>query len=546
MPFYIVPTLADAGGELLGQLAGLAVVAAALGLVCRKLGVVPLIGFLLAGTLAGPFALGLVREPETVDALAEIGVILLLFTIGTEFRPQRLWRLRRLIFVGGALQVAGTVAAVALVLVLVGAGWRAGVFTGCLVALSSTALVLKILEEQREVATPAGERAVAVLIFQDLAVVLMVLLLPTLAGGGGASLGGTLWALLKAALVIAGVLLGARRIVPPVLEWVASICSQEIFLLSVIALCLGTAWLTNLAGVSVALGAFLAGLLVSESRYRQHAVGEIMPLQIVFSAAFFVSVGMLLDVRVLASQWPLVLAAAAAVVALKAAVAMLGLRLLGTDWRGALAVGVLIAPVGEFAFVLQQSAGAALTPFDGGARAASVFVAAAVVLMILSPLLAAAARRISPAAFSHRRPAEPLATTAERFVLIDGYGDNGRATALRLRAGGVAVRVLTMNPLLAVRAEDDGFAVTRGSTSRRRDLEAAGAAEAAAVAIADDDAETALAAAALLRGLAPQTPVYAVLSEAAETDGLISRAYHGDDAAGKMATALAAEVGGAG
>ncbi len=309
MTFFLA---AGAAPPFLVETATLIVAGAVVAYVGYRLGLVPIVGFLLTGVLIGPHGLGLIQDQEMVDALAEVGVILLLFTIGIEFSLEKLARIQRLIFGGGGFQVVLTTAATAGVLALFGVPWQAGVFTGFLVALSSTAIVLKLLGSRGEQNAPHGQVALGLLIFQDLAIIVMVLLVPMLAGAGGSALD-IGWALVKAGLVIAAVLLGARRVMPAVLERVARTCSQELFLLSVIALCFGTAWLTSLAGVSVALGAFLAGLIVSESRFSEHAFGEIMPLQILFSATFFVSVGMLLDVGFLFTNLPLVIGVVVAV-----------------------------------------------------------------------------------------------------------------------------------------------------------------------------------------------------------------------------------------
>src|SRR5262245_8207673 len=287
--------------HFLTQAVAILLAGAAIAYVCFNLGLVPIVGFLIAGVVIGPHALGVVRDHELVDATAEVGVMLLLFTIGIEFSLDKLAKVKRLIFLGGTLQVVGASLVMMALLLLFGVDWHDGLFTGFLVALSSTAIVLKLLEDRTETNATHGQVALGLLIFQDLAVIVMVLLVPMLAGGGVPSID-IVWALAKAGLIIAGVLLIARRVMPTVLEMVARTCSPELFLLTVIAICFGTAYLTNLAGVSLSLGAFLAGLVVSESRFSQHALSEVLPLQILFSATFFVSVGMLLDVGFLATR----------------------------------------------------------------------------------------------------------------------------------------------------------------------------------------------------------------------------------------------------
>ena len=290
------------------QSVALVVAAAAIAYVCYRIGLVPIVGFLVAGVVIGPSALGVVSDPALVNAAAEFGVILLLFTIGIEFSLDKLARITTLIFGGGGLQVLLASVLTMLVLLPFGVDWRPALFTGFLVSLSSTAIVLKLLADRGESGTTFGQVSLGLLIFQDLAIVVMVLLVPMLAGAGGSGLD-LAAALGKALAIILAVLLVARRLMPPLLERVARTCSPELFLLTVIAICFGTAWLTSVAGVSLSLGAFLAGLLVSESRFSHHAFGEIMPLQILFSAVFFVSVGMLLDLDFLLHHLPMVLGA---------------------------------------------------------------------------------------------------------------------------------------------------------------------------------------------------------------------------------------------
>ncbi len=316
----------------LGEFVALFAVCVLIAYVSYRLRLVPIVGFLLAGVLIGPGGLAIVQDQSLVNTMAEIGVILLLFTIGVEFKLARLARIRRFIVLGGSLQAALTIAVVTLVLLLFGVEWRVGVFTSFLVVLSSTAIVMKLFADRAELDTPAGQVTLALLIFQDLAMVVMVLFVPYLSAGGGSFLSIT-WVMAKALLVIGGVLLLARKAVPALMGRVVQTRSQELFLLTVVALCFGTAWLTNLAGVSLALGAFLAGLVVSESRYSELALSEILPFRIVFNAIFFVSIGMLLDVGFLARNLLPVLMVAGGVLLLKATITAGTVRVLGHPVR---------------------------------------------------------------------------------------------------------------------------------------------------------------------------------------------------------------------
>src|SRR5262249_30284840 len=376
-----------------------------------RLGLVPIVGFLVAGVMIGPNALGLVRTPAVVDATAEVGVMLLLFTIGIEFSLERLAEMKTAIFAGGGLQVALAALGTLLVLLLFGVDWRSGLFTGFLVALSSTAIVLKLLADRNETATAQGRIGLGILIFQYLAVVVMVLLVPMLGGAGGSS-ADVVWALGKAGAIIAAVLLISRRLMPVVLELVARTCSPELFLLTVIAICFGTAFLTNLAGVSLSLGAFLAGLVVSESRFSQHALGEVLPLQILFSATFFVSVGMLLDLSFLVTHLPLVLAGILAVLLVKVVATRASVLALRARPPVAIATALMLAQVGDFSFVLERAGREiGLTPAGLGVAGSQAFIAATVVLMVLTPFLTAmggaAARRVTRLAVPDEPTAQP-------------------------------------------------------------------------------------------------------------------------------------------
>jgi CPA2 family monovalent cation:H+ antiporter-2 len=448
-----------------------------------------------------------------VDAAAEVGVVLLLFTIGIEFSYDRLTRIRRLILGGGLLQVLLATGVTAGALLLFGVDAAPAVFTGLLVALSSTAIVLKLLSDRMEATSEHGQVALGLLIFQDLAIIPMVLLTPTLAGQGG-SAGEVAVALLRAGVIIAAVLVIARRVMPPVLETVARACAPEVFLLSVVAVCFGTAYLTSLAGVSLSLGAFLAGLVVSESRFREHALGEILPLQILFSATFFVSVGMLLDVGFLWRNPLLVAGAVAGVLAVKAITAGVAVRALRYATPVAAASGLLLAQIGEFSFVLERTGMASGLSFAGlGADGSQLFIATTVALMALSPLLASLSGRLSGRLAAHaeavaqRRMVEDADAShlppLDDHVVVTGYGQAARRLVRVLRASGLPFVITTLNPDGANEAEEEGFPVLRGDSTRQRTLELVGSERAKLLVIPDDDPITAGRIAAVARSLNP-------------------------------------------
>jgi len=466
----------------LNEMVALFVVAVLIAYVCFKLKLVPIAGFLIAGVLIGPNALGLVQNQELVDILAEVGVILLLFTIGMELGLKKILGSSRAIFVGGGVQVAVSIALVTITLLAFGVSWKVGVYTGCLVALSSTAIVLGLLSERGESETPTGRMSLAILIFQDLAIVLMVLIVPVLAHDGGSS-AEIFWVLGKAIALILGVLILARKIVPWILERVAHTRRPELFLLTIVAICFGTAAASSLAGISLALGAFLAGLVVSESRYSTQAISEILPLRTVFNAVFFVSVGMLLDLRFLAANLWLVLAVALFVLVIKAVITYGSVLLLGYPARIAAATGLGLAQIGEFSFVLERSGRAAgLSPGGFGEDGAQAFIAATVLLMLLTPFLMQAGTKLGLflSARANGRPDKANKEDhsshgphLEDHVLIVGYGPSGKSLVKVLQDRGIPFVVIEMDPVRVKEMAAAGIPVIFGDASRPHVLESA-------------------------------------------------------------------------
>lgn len=559
-------TLLAAVPDFLSEIVVLIFAAALIAYVCQRVGLVSIVGFLLAGVVIGPHALGLVTDPTLIDAAAEIGVLLLLFTIGIEFSLDKLARIKKLIFVGGGLQVLLVTAVVTAAAVAFGVDWRVGVFTGFLAALSSTAIVTKLLGDRGETNAPHGQSAVGVLIFQDIAIIVMVLLVPALAGGvaGGTSDEATGLmelgiALAKAALIIVFVLVFASRLLPPLLEHVARVCSPELFLLTVIAICLGTAYHVGLAGVSIALGAFLAGLLVSQSRFAEHALSEILPLQILFSATFFVSVGLLLDLGFMFRHLPLVFAAIAAVLLVKLVTTFVAVRVVGKAAPVAAASALWLAQVGEFSFVLERAGReVGLTPMGLGPDGSQAFVAATVTLMALTPVFAPLAGRMvarlqrlraralgrASASATATGPDDTHAVDAghladmRNHVIVAGFGRGARRLTNVLEGSGIPFAVLTLSPDGAKEAEAQGLPTLRGDYTKRYILEAAGLQRAKMIIVPDDVATLAHRVVAIARPLAPTTRIVACVRTADEAEELI---HAGADRV--IATELEAVVG---
>ena len=504
------------------------VASAVIAYVCQKLRILPIVGFLLAGVVIGPNALGFVEDPALIDAIAEIGIVLLLFTLGIELSLERLGRLKRAIFAGGGLQMVLTIAAAMGLLALFGVDWRTGFFTGALVALSSTAIVLKVLGERSEMASPKGQFAIGVLIFQDLAIVGLVLVLPLLAGQGGSGADIAL-GLGKAALIVTAVALVARRVMPAILDRVARTCSPEIFLLAIIAICLGTAWLTSLAGVSLSLGAFLAGLVVSESRFSHHAFAEILPLQILFSAVFFVSVGLLLDLAFVARNPLLILGVVLTIVLVKAIVTGFVARVLGYGAAVAGATGFLLAQIGEFSFVLERVGRAAgLHPGGFADTGGQTFIAAAVLLMTVTPLLDRIGRWLearatrATEAIADDAQAHGEAVTLENHVIVAGYGPAARYLTRVLRDSGVPFIILTLSPTGSAEAEREGLRAIVGDYTRRVVLELANIGAAKMFVVPDDGPDMARRVTAVARGINPTLQIVVRTHSPAEVDALLA------------------------
>ena len=435
-----------------------------------------IVGFLAAGVVLGPHGLSLVREVHQVELLAEVGVILLLFTLGLEFSLSALAALRRQVLVGGGAQALATLA-LAAPLALSVAGWRAALLMGGLVALSSTAIVLKLLMERGDVDTPYGRAAVGILLLQDLLVIPMMLGVVLLAERAPAAPGPTGVALASGLVVVAAILAAARWLIPRFLAAVVRTRRRELFVLTVVLICLGTAWATNLVGLSLALGAFLAGVAVSESEYGAQALADVLPLRDTFSSLFFISIGMLLDLGFVARRPLLVAGAVLAVLALKVLTGIGAVRVLGLPLRPAVLGGFAVAQVGEFSFVLAQ-AGVTLDVLD--ADLYQVFVAVAVTSMFATPFMFALAERLGDRLGAARLPgwlggralpAEPAPAVPGNHVVIAGYGLNGRNLARVLREVEIPYVIADTNPELVWAARARGEPIVFGDVTRPEVLE---------------------------------------------------------------------------
>ena len=466
------------GIPILRDLVVLVAIAVPVVLLANRFRIPSLVGFLLTGVAIGPSALALISAPDSVNGLAEVGSVLLLFAIGLELSLSQVAKLGAVVLRGGAAQMLGTMAVFAGLSLLFGVPTNTAVLYGALVALSSTAIILKVYASRGELDSAHGRIAVAILLFQDLCVVPLMLLLPILAGTGSGS--GALLRGVVLTLVVTGSIIGlGRYVVPWILERIVHLRNNEIFTLTVLAIGLGAAYVTQAFGLSLALGAFLAGLIIAESEYGLQALSDVLPFRDTFSGIFFTSVGMLMDVRFFAQNALAVIGFALAILVLKTAINYGVVSMVRRSQRVGLVAGIGLAQVGEFSFVL---AGSALSLQLLTTNEYQVFLGAAILTMLAAPFLTNAALDIVDWVFQFRamptmefatrevRAARPL----EGHVIIVGYGLNGRNVARALRRAGIQYAVIESNGQVVRQARLDRELVFFGDGTRGEVLERVG------------------------------------------------------------------------
>jgi len=489
-------------------------------LVCHRLRIPAIVGFLLTGIMAGPHGLGLIKAVHEVEVLAEIGVVLLLFTIGIEFSLKNLLQIKRSVLLGGSLQVFLTLLVSFLIARQVGRPFGESVFIGFLISISSTAIMLKLLQERAEVDSPHGRMALAISIFQDVVVVPMMLLTPLLAGTVGNVGQSLLFLLAKGIGVIVLALVSARWIVPRLLYLIARTRSRELFLLSIVVVCFAVAWLTSSIGLSLALGAFLAGLIISESEYSHQALSNILPFRDVFLSFFFISIGMLLDIDFLFKHLFLITLLALGVLTLKTVTAAFASSLLGFPLRTTILVGLILSQVGEFSFILSRT-GVEYELLDGNAY--QTFLSVSVLTMAATPFIIALSPRIAD--FASRLPLPErlktglypmsgLSTTGGKeslkdHLIIVGFGVNGRNVALAARVAGIPYVVLEMNPETVRDEQVKGEPIYYGDAVQEAVLEHVGIGDARVMVIAISDPAATRRVTAIAQRLNPKLHVIA-------------------------------------
>src|SRR5712691_902803 len=469
-----------------------------------KLGAV--LGYLGAGMLIGPFGLGMIGEVESTLQFAEFGVVLLLFLVGLELQPSRLWVLRRPVFGLGGAQVLATGIALAALALAFGFSWQAALVAGFGLAMSSTALVLASLAERKQLATRHGREAFAVLLFQDVSVIPLLALLPLLGDSGTHAAGGWM-AAAKGLAVIAVVIISSRLVVRPVLKAVASYGGREVFTAAALLLVVGAALIMEKIGLSPSLGAFLAGVLLADSEFRHELEADIEPFKGLLLGLFFIAVGMSANLGLVLERPLAVLGLAAGLMLAKFALMYTIARIGGAPNDTAQRLAVSVSQGGEFAFVLFVAAGS-LGIFEAGT--AQLLVVVVTVSMLLAPLAFEAQERgLARWTERHATPEFDAITGPGNPVIIAGYGRVGQIVSRVLRMCGVPFTALEASYQQVDFVRRFGSKVYYGDASRLELLEAAKTSEAKLFVLAIDDVEASVKTAAVVRKHFPQVPILA-------------------------------------
>lgn len=458
--------------------------------ICNRLGISVIVGFLITGLIVGPHGLKLIENIHQVDSLSEIGIILLLFTIGVELSLQELWSVRKGVAIGGSLQVLLTILVTTGIVYYLGISITEAIFVGFLISLSSTAIVLKILQGKNEINTPHGKMSLAILIFQDVIIVPMMLITPLLAGGELDFGSSSFLTIVKGLGIILLIILSAKWIVPGILYQVARTRNRELFLLSVIFICFSIAWLTASVGLSLSLGAFLAGLIISESEYSHQALSKILPFRDIFLGLFFVSVGMLLDYTFILEHPIIFLLIVVVVIVFKSLIAGTVTFIMGYPIRTSILVGLALCQVGEFSLILSK---VGLDTNVISDNVYQVFLAVSIVTMAatsfivdLSPKAADSVLKLPlPSKLKHgykyikedslenSKPENHVKKNLNDHLIIVGYGFNGRTVAKAAKVAEIPYIVIETNPDTVESERSKGEPIIYGDSTHEVILEKA-------------------------------------------------------------------------
>ena len=467
-----------------------------------KFQVPPVLGFIVTGILIRSFG---IEFPNVGGLNADLGVIFLLFTIGVDLSLKELWKMKKAVMLGGTLQIILTALLVLIICSFLGYSPATSAFLGFLIALSSTAIVLKVFQEKNEVYTPQGRTSLAILIFQDLAIVPLILITPLLAGGSINFEGSFSSIFIKGSLIILVFIFTSKFLIPKIFYYVGRTGNKELFLYSVIFICLSTALVTSSIGLSLALGAFLAGSIISGSQYSQQAMGNIIPLRDMFMSLFFISIGMLLDIRYLFNHLPILIFAAIVLIFIKATASMIVTQALGSPLRTTVLTGLALSQVGEFSFVLSRLGLESSLITDDIYQA---FLAVSIITMGVTPFLINASykpadylvKKASNSTFGMRlihgfgteslREGEKAELQMNDHLIIVGYGFSGKTISKAAKSAGIPYVIVEVNPEIVRQEKSKGGRIQYGDATFGAVLEHAGIKTARVLVIGIGNADT--------------------------------------------------------
>jgi CPA2 family monovalent cation:H+ antiporter-2 len=502
-------------------------------LVFHRLKLPSVLGFLATGIIAGPNGLSLVKATHEVEVLSEIGVILLLFVIGIEFSLKQLASIKKTVFFGGGIQVGLTIMVTALVFILLDFSWSEAVFTGFLFSLSSTAIVLKLLAERNEINLPHGRMSLGVLIFQDVIVVPMMLFTPIIAGNTADVTTALLNLLVKSLIVLAVTYIGARYVIPKLLHEVARTKSKELFLLTTVVICVAVAWTTSQAGLSLALGAFLAGLIISESDYSHQATSIILPFRELFTSLFFVSIGMLLNISFFLDHVGLILVLTVLVIITKAVIAGFAARVLNYSPRTVILTGLTLFQVGEFAFILSEFG------ISNGLLSETnyqYFLSVSIASMAITPVAIMKGQKISAlfmgtqfrkrvmnwqTAAQKQKRKDPVNEGLSDHLIIVGFGVNGKNVARAAKYAKIPYIIIEFNADVVQEEQEKGEPILYGDASHDHILKHCHVQEARVVVVAISDSQAIKGITSAIRNISQQVHLIIRTRYVKDIDSLI-------------------------
>lgn len=479
-----------------------------------------IVGFLIAGIIIGPSVLKIISNPEQIEVMAEIGVILLLFSVGLELSLKELVDIKKILLLGGGLQVGSTILISSIIIFAVGLPAKQAIFFGILISLSSTVIVLKLLSDKGEMDAPHGKISLGILIFQDLAIVPLFLIVDLLGTSDQISFGEVSIRLLTAFGAVAAIILLAKYLSPHILYRLAKLRMKEIFTVGVILLILGTAYLTYSLGLSFALGAFIAGLIFSESEYSHQIIADTLPLRDVFNSIFFVSVGLLLNLNFVIDSPLIVITSSLGLLILKAIIIAVVVILLKYPLRIAIIAGIGLAQVGEFSFILGEH-GLSLDLISS--ELFNIFLSSTIITMILTPFLFKLAPRIAGKSgkLDQSKSKEKLIEEVQDHVIIAGFGLNGRNLAHVLKETGIKYVIIEMNPDTVKKEKLKGENIIYGDIGNYEVLRTALINKAKILVIAISDRSTSRRAVKLAKQLNPKIHVIVRTRFMRDTDELV-------------------------